>query len=87
KTLVNIEKALDLFLKGSQRGSTMAIVDAWLVYWEIRKKEEGVRMETDMFFWLPVADLQSAIDGVFLRCNWSESIIALCHDGYSHTTS
>nr|GEW76901.1 F-box protein At1g70590 isoform X1 [Tanacetum cinerariifolium] len=50
KTLVNIEKALDLFLKSFERGSTMATVDAWLVYWEIRKKEEGVRMEADMFF-------------------------------------
>ncbi|GKE27218.1 hypothetical protein Tco_1442602, partial [Tanacetum coccineum] len=27
-------------------------------------KEEGVRMEADMFFWLPVADLQSAIHRV-----------------------
>ncbi|GKC81803.1 hypothetical protein Tco_1137520 [Tanacetum coccineum] len=57
-------KALDLLLKGSERGSMMAMMDAWLVYWDIRKKEEGVRMEAGMFFWLPVADLQSAIDGV-----------------------
>ncbi|GJZ45370.1 hypothetical protein Tco_0592966 [Tanacetum coccineum] len=61
---VNIEKALDSLLKGSERGSMMAMMDAWLVYWDIRKKEEGVRMEACMFFWLPVADLQSAIDGV-----------------------
>ncbi|GJU07317.1 hypothetical protein Tco_1123747 [Tanacetum coccineum] len=63
-TIMNIEKALDSLLKGSERGSMMAMMDAWLVYWDIRKKEEGVRMEAGMFFWLPVADLQSDIDGV-----------------------
>ncbi|GKD13290.1 F-box protein [Tanacetum coccineum] len=41
---VNVEKALDSFLKGAVRGSTLAMVDAGLVYWEIGKKDEGVRM-------------------------------------------
>ncbi|GKD95997.1 F-box protein, partial [Tanacetum coccineum] len=41
---VNVEKALDSFLKGAARGSTLAMVDAGLVYWEIGKKDEGVRM-------------------------------------------
>lgn len=38
----NMEKALDSFLKGVARGSTLAMVDAGLVYWEIGKKDEGV---------------------------------------------
>ncbi|GJZ97776.1 F-box protein, partial [Tanacetum coccineum] len=42
--MVNVEKALDSFLKGAARGSTLAMVDAGLVYWEIGKKDEGVRM-------------------------------------------
>ncbi|GKC47475.1 Toll/interleukin-1 receptor domain-containing protein, partial [Tanacetum coccineum] len=42
--MVNVEKALDWFLKGVARGSTLAMVDAGLVYWEIGKKDEGVRM-------------------------------------------
>ncbi|PWA88347.1 F-box family protein [Artemisia annua] len=46
---VNVEKALDLFLKGAERGSMLAMVDAGLVYWEIRKKEGGVTMEADTF--------------------------------------
>ncbi|GKF69052.1 F-box protein, partial [Tanacetum coccineum] len=41
---VNVEKAMDSFLKGAARGSTLAMVDAGLVYWDIRKKDEGVRM-------------------------------------------
>ncbi|GJZ26755.1 F-box protein [Tanacetum coccineum] len=41
---VNVEKAMDSFLKGAARGSTLAMVDAGLVYWEIGKKDEGVRM-------------------------------------------
>lgn len=39
---VNLQKALDSFLKGAARGSTLAMVDAGLLYWEIGKKEEGV---------------------------------------------
>ncbi|GKB85629.1 F-box family protein, partial [Tanacetum coccineum] len=41
---VNVEKALYLFLKGAARGSTLAMVDAGSVYWEIGKNNEGVRM-------------------------------------------
>ncbi|GKE53958.1 hypothetical protein Tco_1489114 [Tanacetum coccineum] len=41
---VNVEKAMDSFLKGAVRGSTLVMVDVGLVYWEIRKKDEGVRM-------------------------------------------
>ncbi|GJU64505.1 F-box domain containing protein [Tanacetum coccineum] len=41
---LNVKKAMDLFLKGAARGSTLAMVDAGLVYWEIGKKDEGVRM-------------------------------------------
>ncbi|GKD43381.1 F-box protein, partial [Tanacetum coccineum] len=37
-------KALDSFLKGAACGSTLAMVDTGLVYWEIGKKDEGVRM-------------------------------------------
>lgn len=40
----NVEKALDSFLKGAARGSTLAMVDAGLVYWEMGKKEEGVAL-------------------------------------------
>ncbi|KAL2559841.1 F-box protein [Forsythia ovata] len=38
----NLSKALDSFLKGAARGSTMAMVDAGLIYWEMGKKEEGI---------------------------------------------
>nr|XP_043611459.1 F-box protein At1g70590 [Erigeron canadensis] len=41
---VNMEKALDSFLKGAARGSTLAMVDAGLVYWEMGKKEKGVEL-------------------------------------------
>lgn len=37
----NLDKALDSFLKGVVRGSTLAMVDAGLLYWEMGKKEEG----------------------------------------------
>ncbi|KAH7515673.1 F-box protein At1g70590 [Ziziphus jujuba] len=40
----NLEKALDSFLKGASRGSTMAMVDAGLVYWETGKKEEAMAL-------------------------------------------
>ncbi|PWA41357.1 F-box protein [Artemisia annua] len=43
-SLVNVQKALDLFLKGAARGSTLTMVDTGLVCWEIGKKDEGVRM-------------------------------------------
>ncbi|KAL6577912.1 hypothetical protein OROMI_010240 [Orobanche minor] len=35
-------KALDCFLKGAARGSTLAMVDAGLIYWEMGEKEEGI---------------------------------------------
>lgn len=35
------EKALESFLKGVERGSTLAMVDAGLVYWEMGKRELG----------------------------------------------
>lgn len=40
----NLGKALDSFLKGAARGSTLAMVDAGLVYWEMGKKEEGIAL-------------------------------------------
>ncbi|KVH88957.1 F-box domain, cyclin-like protein, partial [Cynara cardunculus var. scolymus] len=40
----DMEKALDSFLKGVARGSTLAMVDAGLIYWEMGKKEEGVNL-------------------------------------------
>ncbi|EPS71841.1 hypothetical protein M569_02918, partial [Genlisea aurea] len=39
---VNSSKALDSFLKGAARGSTLAMVDAGLIYWEMGKREEGI---------------------------------------------
>ncbi|KAL5718174.1 hypothetical protein ACHQM5_011109 [Ranunculus cassubicifolius] len=41
---VNKNKALDSFLKGVYLGSTLAMVDAGLLYWELGKKEEGIRL-------------------------------------------
>ncbi|XP_055819149.1 F-box protein At1g70590-like isoform X1 [Solanum dulcamara] len=38
----NLSKALDSFLKGAARGSTLAMVDAGLLYWEMGKREEGI---------------------------------------------
>ncbi|GMH01567.1 hypothetical protein Nepgr_003406 [Nepenthes gracilis] len=38
----NLQKALDSFLKGAARGSTLAMVDAGLVYWEMGRKDEGI---------------------------------------------
>ncbi|TYI43747.1 hypothetical protein ES332_A01G189700v1 [Gossypium tomentosum] len=40
----NLEKALVSFLKGSARGSTLAMVDAGLVYWERGQKEEAIAL-------------------------------------------
>ncbi|KAK9117259.1 hypothetical protein Sjap_016206 [Stephania japonica] len=40
----NMDKALDSFLKGAARGSSLAMVDAGLLYWEAGKREEGVRL-------------------------------------------
>ncbi|GFP82640.1 F-box protein at1g70590 [Phtheirospermum japonicum] len=38
----NLGKALDSFLEGAARGSTLAMVDAGLLYWEMGEKEEAV---------------------------------------------
>ncbi|KAL7091751.1 hypothetical protein ACP275_12G123400 [Erythranthe tilingii] len=38
----DLSKALDYFLEGAARGSTLAMVDAGLIYWEIGKKENAV---------------------------------------------
>ncbi|GJR00250.1 DUF1195 domain-containing protein [Tanacetum coccineum] len=38
---VNVEKALDSFLKGAARGPKLVMLDEGLVYWEIGKKDEG----------------------------------------------
>lgn len=38
----NSDKALDSFLKGAARGSTLAMVDAGLMYWEMDKKEAAI---------------------------------------------
>ncbi|XP_031286164.1 F-box protein At1g70590-like [Pistacia vera] len=38
----NLDKALDSFLKGAERGSTLAMVDAGLIYWELGKKETAI---------------------------------------------
>ncbi|KAF2307038.1 hypothetical protein GH714_024378 [Hevea brasiliensis] len=40
----NLEKALDSFLKGAARGSTLAMVDAGLVYWEMGQKEKAISL-------------------------------------------
>ena len=38
------KKALDSFLKGAERGSAAAMVDAGLMYWEMGRKEEARRL-------------------------------------------
>ncbi|KAE8690844.1 F-box protein [Hibiscus syriacus] len=38
----NLEKALDSFLKGAELGSTLAMVDAGLIYWEKGQKKEAI---------------------------------------------
>ncbi|KMT07691.1 hypothetical protein BVRB_6g148140 [Beta vulgaris subsp. vulgaris] len=40
----NLEKALDSFLKGAARGSSLAMVDAGLVYWEMGRRQEGIAL-------------------------------------------
>lgn len=40
---VDHERALDYFLRGVARGSTLAMVDAGLLYWDMGKKEEGMK--------------------------------------------
>lgn len=38
----NLEKALYSFMKGVARGSTLSMVDAGLVYWEMGEKEKAI---------------------------------------------
>lgn len=40
----NLEKALDSFLKGAARGSTLAMVDAGLLFWEMGRKEKAISL-------------------------------------------
>ncbi|KAM6589357.1 hypothetical protein CsatA_011962 [Cannabis sativa] len=40
----NLDKALDSFLKGAARGSTLAMVDAGLVYWESGNKDKAMAL-------------------------------------------
>lgn len=40
----NLDKALDCFLKGAVRGSTLAMVDAGLMYWEMGKKDDAIAL-------------------------------------------
>ncbi|KAM7250752.1 hypothetical protein ACFE04_022635 [Oxalis oulophora] len=40
----NLDKALDSFLKGAARGSTLAMVDAGLLLWEMGNKEKAVAL-------------------------------------------
>ncbi|KAJ6903896.1 F-box protein [Populus alba x Populus x berolinensis] len=40
----NLDKALDSFLKGAVRGSTLAMVDAGLLYWEMGKKDKAIAL-------------------------------------------
>lgn len=40
----DIDKALAFFLQGAARGSTLAMVDAGLVYWEMGDKDRGIAL-------------------------------------------
>ncbi|PHT60371.1 F-box protein [Capsicum baccatum] len=40
----NLSKALDYFLQGAALGSTLAMVDAGLVYWEMGRREKGMNL-------------------------------------------
>ncbi|KAJ6771201.1 hypothetical protein OIU74_017599 [Salix koriyanagi] len=40
----NLNKALESFLKGAARGSTLAMVDAALLYWEIGSKDKAIAL-------------------------------------------
>ncbi|PON53131.1 Eukaryotic elongation factor 2 kinase [Parasponia andersonii] len=40
----NLEKALDSFLEGAARGSTLAMVDAGLMYWESGKRDQAMAL-------------------------------------------
>ncbi|KAF2301650.1 hypothetical protein GH714_028493 [Hevea brasiliensis] len=61
----NLEKALDSFLKGAARGSTLAMVDAGLVFWEMGRKDKAISL------YLKAAELGILLDSViweFLTC-------------------
>lgn len=38
----DLSRALDYFLEGAARGSTLAMVDAGLIYWEMGKREDAI---------------------------------------------
>lgn len=40
----NIEKALDSFMKAVARGSTLAMVDEGLIYWEMGEKSQAIAL-------------------------------------------
>lgn len=40
----NSDKALNSFLKGAARGSTLAMVDAGLLYWEMGNKNDAIAL-------------------------------------------
>lgn len=40
----NLEKALDSFMKAVARGSTLAMVDAGLIYWEMGQKSKAISL-------------------------------------------
>ncbi|XP_074309907.1 F-box protein At1g70590 [Silene latifolia] len=67
------EKALESFLKGAARGSSLAMVDAGLIYWEMGKREEGIRL------YLKAAELGDASG----QCNLG---IAYLHADCANTT-
>ncbi|KAK9751084.1 hypothetical protein RND81_02G240500 [Saponaria officinalis] len=50
----NRQKALESFLKGAARGSSLAMVDAGIIYWEMGRRDEGLR------FYRRAADLGDA---------------------------
>ncbi|KAJ8760371.1 hypothetical protein K2173_014341 [Erythroxylum novogranatense] len=41
---VNLEKALESFLKGAALGSSLAMVDAGLLYWELGNREKAIAL-------------------------------------------
>ncbi|KAL5539280.1 hypothetical protein UlMin_046049 [Ulmus minor] len=64
----NLDKALDSFLKGVARGSTLAMVDAGLVYWETGKKVLG---DLAGQFNLGISYLQEAVKWLYQSANAS----------------
>ncbi|CAN8235711.1 unnamed protein product [Cochlearia groenlandica] len=65
----NLDKALDSFLKGAARGSTLAMVDAGLVYWQNGDKERAVGL------YRRAAELGDAVG----QCNLGISYLQVQH--------